>query len=266
MKKVLKISVISIFGLVALFFVLKAIRTFTIVDESTQIATDNFLITYKGIYNNEAEEIGRELEANYQRIRAELKDPEHEIINVFVHPNQEEFNKATGLMQSSANGTSHGPLEFHFIWTNWFNSIFPDDPKKTAVHEFTHCVQLNILIKDAIQTLAYEDEESFNTAFEKKFITDYPQWFWEAICTYQGNEVNTLSVKYGMRNNPSLQELNSSNQIYNVGYTIIEFLVNKWGKDKLPEFIRSYCDFENVLGVSEKEFEQAWQEYVEANY
>ena len=112
----------------------------------------------------------------------------------------------------------------------------------------------------------YEDEESFNAAFEKKFLSDYPQWFWEAICTYEARELNRISVKYGMRGNPTLQQLNSSNQIYNVGYTIIEYLVDKWGKDKLPEFVRSYCDFEKVLGTTETEFQSGWYKYVNENY
>ncbi len=266
MKKALRIAVFIIVCLASVFLVSKLIRTLTVVDELTRLQTDHFIITYHGIYEREAQEVGKELEANYERIRTELKDAEHDIIHVFVYANQEAFNKATGLLHSVANGTSRGPLEFHFIWTNWFNSIFPDNPRKTAVHEFTHCVQLNILIKDAIQTLEYEDEESFNTAFEKKFKTDYPQWFWEALCTYEANELNSISVKYGMRNHLTLQELNASNQIYNVGYTLIEFLVHKWGKDKLPEFLRSYCNFEKVLGVSEEEFEQGWREYVNRNY
>jgi hypothetical protein len=35
---------------------------------------------------------------------------------------------------------------------------------------------------------------------------------------------------------------------------------------KLPDFIKSYCDFEKVLGVSEKEFEKGWYQFVAANY
>jgi hypothetical protein len=266
MKKILKIAAFITAGLVTVFFASKTIRSFTVPNESAQLQTDHFTITYHGIYESEAQEVSAELEANYDRIREGLNDPEHDVIKVFIHPNQQEFNKATGLLHSSANGTSRGPLEFHFIWTNWFNSIFPDNPKQTAVHEFTHCVQLNILINEAIQTLNHEDEESFNAAFENKFSADYPQWLWEAISTYEAKELNTISVKYGMRGNPTLQELSSSNQVYNVGYTIIEYLVDKWGKNQLPELIRSYGDFKKVLGVSEADFEKGWHKYVNENY
>ena len=210
-------------------------------------ATDHFVISYHGIYQGEAQDIADNLEKHYDRIRTELGDPDHETIRVFVHPTQEDFNKGTGLSNSTANGTSRGPNEFHLIWTNWFNSIFPDDPIKTAIHEFTHCVQLNILIKDAQQELANIDKEDFEKAFEEKFINEYPQWFWEAICDYEAGIVNSVSVKYGMSKNPTLKSLNNSNQVYNVGYTIIEYIVEKWGKDKLPALITSYVDIEASL-------------------
>lgn len=81
-----------------------------------------------------------------------------------IHNNK--FNDATGL-NGNANGTSRGPNEFHFVWTNWFNSIFPDDPLKTALHEFTHCVQLNILIDKAKETIITQDRLTFDKEFEK---------------------------------------------------------------------------------------------------
>ena len=245
---------------------MKTIRALGVVDALTEIKSEHFIITYHGIYKDEAEEVAMVLEANYERIRTNLKDPEHDIINVFIHPTQEDFNRGTGLINSSANGTSRGPLEFHFLWTNWYNSIFPDNPVKTAIHEFTHCVQLNILIKGAMETMGDYEEENFNREFERIFMEKYPQWFWEAVCIYEAEEVNRLSVYYGMWNKPSLSSLDPSNQIYNVGYTIIEYIVEKYGKDKIPVLITSYMDIEGVLGVSAEEFEKGWHKFVEEKY
>jgi hypothetical protein len=116
-------------------------------------------------------------------------------------------------------------------------------------------VQLNILIKDAQKKWANEDNIDFDKRFEEKFLNEYPQWFWEALCDYEAGVVNKLSVNYGMSKNLRLKDLNNSNQIYNVGYTIIDYIVERWGKDKLPVLITSYVDIETILGVSESDFE-----------
>jgi hypothetical protein len=265
MKK-FRIVLLIVGGLTLSYFGAKITRSVSVMDEMTEWRTDHFVISYRGIYRSEARDIADSLEKNYDRIRTDLGDRDHEIIRVYVHPTQDDFNEGTGLLNSTANGTSRGPNEFHLIWTNWFNSIFPDDPIKTAIHEFTHCVQLNILIKQAQSEQAALDKGDFEKAFEKKFIEQYPQWFWEAVCDYEAGIVNRFSVKYAMRKKPTLKSLNNSNQIYNVGYTIIEYIVEKWGRDKLPALITSYVDIETVLNISEAEFEKGWTEFVDARY
>ena len=265
MKKLTIIFLILV-GLILLFFGAKMIRITSVEDQVTELRTDHFHISYHGIYKNEAQDMANNLESNYDRIRTNLNDPDHETIRVFVHPTQDDFNKGTGLLNSTANGTSRGPNEFHFVWTNWFNSVFPNDPIKTAIHEFTHCVQLNILIREAKKEIANREQDDFNRAFEEKFLKEYPQWFWEAICDYEAGIVNNISVKYGMGKSLTLQELNNSNQIYNVGYTIIEYIVETWGRDKIPMLITSYVDMEKVLKVSESEFEKGWTEFVSERY
>jgi hypothetical protein len=265
MKK-LRIVFLVFGGLIIAYFGLKRFRSISAADKLTELRTSHFLITYQGIYKEEAQDIADNLEENYERIRINLNDPDHDMIRVFVHATQTDFNRATGLPNSTANGTSRGPNEFHVIWTNWFNSFFPDDPIKTAIHEFTHCVQLNILIKEAQRAFGGVGNGDFDKIFEEKFINEYPQWFWEAICDYEACIVNSMSVKYGMKKNLTLRDLNRGNQIYNVGYTIIEYIVDKWGKDKLPVLITSYVDIKNVLGVSESDFEKGWVDFVNEKY
>jgi hypothetical protein len=262
----IKIIVLLVAGLIIVYFGVKIFRSISVVGNLAVLRTDHFVISYHGIYQEEAQNVADNLEENYERIRTNLNDPDHDTIRVFVHPTQIDFNKGTALLNSTANGTSKGPNEFHFIWTNWFNSVFPNDPIKTAIHEFTHCVQLNILIKEAQREWGNVHGGDFDKMFEEKFIKEYPQWFWEAICDYEAGMVNGMSVRYGMRKNITLKELNNSNQIYNVGYTIIEYIVEKWGKDKLPILITSYVDINSVLGISESDFEKGWTAFVDEKY
>jgi len=253
-------------GLIIVYLGTKTLRHFSVVGKLTELKTTHFILSYRGIYETEAHSVAKQLEENYSAIRTSLNDPDHEIISVYIYHTQAAFNKGTGLFNSHANGTSRGPNEFHLVWTNWFNSIFPDDPIKTAVHEFTHCVQLNILIHQAQLRISTKDTADFNASFETKFANEYPQWFWEALCDYEAGIVSKISIMYGMRTHPTLKSLNSSNQIYNVGYTIIEYIVSKWGKEKLPELISSYVNIEKVLHVSESEFEKGWIHFVSEKY
>ncbi|TRX25529.1 hypothetical protein FNW25_08795 [Flavobacterium franklandianum] len=80
-------------------------------------------MTYNGILESEAEDISKALELNYERIRTELKDPKHEKISVFIYPNQNDFNNATGIKNSNASGTSRGLLAFHLKYETWYNTI-----------------------------------------------------------------------------------------------------------------------------------------------
>jgi hypothetical protein len=266
LKKIFKIILVSIGCFAILFLVSFIVRKVRVESETQKLNSAHFAIQYIGILESEAKSISTALEFNYERIRTELKDPKHEKISVFIYPNQKDFNTATGLIKSKASGTSRGPLAFYLKHETWYNSILPQEMEKVAVHEFTHCVQLNILIQDALLKNGNKNSADFDKNFEKEFEKKYPQWFWEAICDYEAGIVNKSSVNYGMKSKPTLQELNNSNQIYNVGYTIIEYFVSKYGKDKLPEFIKSYGNFEKVIGVSEKEFESEWHKFVEEKY
>src|SRR3990170_8470716 len=116
MKK-LKIILLVFGGLIITYFVVKTFRSISVVDKLTELRTNHFVISYQGIHKEEAQDIADNLEENYDRIRINLNDPDHDTIRVFVHPTQTDFNKGTGLQNSAANGTSRGPNEFHFIWT-----------------------------------------------------------------------------------------------------------------------------------------------------
>ncbi|PXY45229.1 DUF6055 domain-containing protein [Flavobacterium hydrophilum] len=263
MKK--KKFLVLILGIIAVFFFSKMIRNFTVEQEIQTLKSEHFVISYGGIYKSDAEKISQNLEHNYSKIRTNLKDVKHEPVKVFVYGSHQKFSLATGLI-GNVNGTSRGPNEFHFVWTNWFNSVFPDDPLKTAVHEFTHCVQLNILIEKAKETIITQDRLNFDKEFDKKFAAEYPRWFWESISIFEAGEVNSLSVKYAKSKNLTLEELNHSNQIYNIGYTIIEYITQKWGKDMLPKLIASFGNIEKTLNISTQEFEKGWIAFLNEKY
>jgi hypothetical protein len=265
-KNVSRLVLFALISLTLVFVIALVFRLMSVEKGSKTIKSAHFDVIYSGILRAEAENISKVLEQNYERVRQDLADPKHDKITVFIHSNQDEFNLATGLVNSKANGTSRGPVVFHLKYETWFNAIFPPEMEKVAVHEFTHCVQLNVLIQDALSRTKAVDSTDFDKNFEMKFEKEYPQWFWEALCDFEAGMVNAASVKYGMSGNPTLKELNNSHQIYNVGHSIIAYFVSKYGKEKLPDFMKSYGNFEQTLGITEKEFESGWYKFVSENY
>jgi len=256
---------VIILGIIVVFFFSRMARNYTVSHKTQMLKSEHFIISYNGIYKSEAEKVSKHLENNYAQIRENLKDVKHDLIKVFVYGSQYKFNVATGLKEN-VKGTSRGPNEFHFVWTNWFNSLFPDDPLKTALHEFTHCVQLNILIDKTKETIITQDRRTFEKEFDKNFAAEYPRWLWESISIFEAGEVNSLSVKYAKSKNLTLEDLNHSNQIYNIGYTIVEYLTQKWGKDMLPKLIASFGNIEKTLNITTEEFEKGWIAFLEEKY
>jgi len=67
-----------------------------------------------------------------------------------------------------------------------------------------------------------------------------------------------------------LQQLNvdpnSGRQIYELGYVLGEFIVDRYGRAALRRLIQTNADLPGVLGVPAAEFERAWQTYVRQRY
>lgn len=216
------------------------------------ITSEHFELS--GIETQQVQEVLEQLKSSYDRIGRDLKTQPAEHIQVFVYANRWAYGRATGHW--TAGGNPEGPETIHVLW----------DGKNTgqnAVHEFAHTVTLKLLIDQEPQPLD-------SAKFDKKFAT-LPVWLWEAVAIYEANQAhNPLSFQY-MRNGqyPSLQELNQRSKgakIYDVGYTLVEFIENKWGHDKLIKLILEYGNVQKVLDVSEDEFSKQWNEFVRAKY
>jgi hypothetical protein len=119
-----------------------------------------------------------------------------------------------------------------------------------ATHEFAHIVSLYL-----------------NPGFANN-----PRWLWEATALYENGELvdpRTLGYMTGGRP-PTLQTLNSdisaNTQVYEVGYTLAEFVVETYGRDALLRLIRSSGDLATVLGLTPAEFERDWYAFVRARH
>ena len=91
MKK-LKILLFAFAVLIISYFGLMTFRSISVEDKLTELRTEHFIISYQGIYKGEAQAVADNLEKNYDRIRIDLNDPDHDTIRVFVHSTQTDFH------------------------------------------------------------------------------------------------------------------------------------------------------------------------------
>ena len=105
LKKFFKLILLSIGCFAILFFVSFIVRKVRVESETQKLNSAHFEVHYTGILEGEAESISTVLEFNYGRIRTELEDPKDGKISVYIHPNQNDFNKNNrlGKQQSERN-------------------------------------------------------------------------------------------------------------------------------------------------------------------
>lgn len=203
------------------------------------------------------EDLAEALEENYLRITTELENDLDFKVKVHVYKDIDTFHKAIG--QSAAPNWVVGAA-----YGNGIQMVSPLNPGgshdyqsliQVVVHEFTH-----VVINNTVQP-----------------GTIVPMWLHEGVAMYEAKQRNQLykAGKWVKRNKiPSIDTLESyssyesmdDNQIYPFSYTLVEYIINEYGIEKLNMFIRSPSDYSSAFGVDKDEFEQDWKDYLKRKY
>lgn len=223
-----------------------------------EIKTRHFTLLFsRGIDTAEIIELANALEDNYSRIANDLKTQPSDNLETNIYAQRWRYVKATGNW--SASGNIEGISKLHFVEQAWGES----DNKKVAVHEFAHTVTLKLLLDNETQPV---DSKSF----DKRFST-FPTWLWEAISVYEATQfVDPKTLPYlNNGQHPGISELNDrlkGGKIYSCGYTIIEYILAKYGQDNFIKLIKNYGDLQNTFNVTDDQFCKEWYEFVKENY
>jgi hypothetical protein len=192
--------------------------------------------------------LSRALDENYERIAEDLRVPDLPVITVQIWSDEDAYQDAMeqtlGMRFPGSRGYVTGDQEMQLLYHRRLSA------QKEAVHEFAHVVSLNL-----------------NPEFGNN-----PRWLWEATAMYVAQEKRNLSeINYlQARDFPTLAELNedfnSGRNIYDVGYLLIEYIVETWNHDTFVALISANGNIEAVLNVTEAEFDAGWRAYVERKY
>lgn len=200
-------------------------------------------------------DLSKVLEKNYMRITKNLKTKFSKKISVLIYPNIESFHEAI-FLPNAPDWTvgAAGINELKMVSPSNPGSIHTYESLMLAiVHELVHTTVLNIR--------------------KAKGLVGLPKWLNEGYAFYEASQMTEnmrKTVKSNSQKNPlTWAQLNRANTTvfgeingYAVSTSIIEFLIQRYGLDNLIELIISPENIEAIYGLSKKQLEKQWLQYL----
>lgn len=252
MKKLKKTLLIILILLVAVFIIVY------IPENRIKIQTKHFTFRFGStVDTTEITELSKALERSYLRIGNDLKTIPADNIETNIYAQRWRYIKETNNWGGSGN--IEGISKLYFVEQAWGEA----DNKKVAVHEFAHTVTLKLLLDHESQPVNSKD-------FDKKFST-FPIWLWEGISVYEAQQFVEPKTLPFLNNGqyPNISELNSrikGGKIYSCGFTIIEYILFKYGQNNLIRLIQNYGNVKTTFNVTEEQFCKEWYEFLKTKY
>lgn len=169
-------------------------------------------------------------------------------ITIKLYPSIEIFHKSVN-MQNANNwmvGTVWGMDEFRMV-----SPLSPNLPisykvmtEILPVHEFTHIVTMRL-------------------ADPRKI----PYWLWEGIALYYAGQKTDLRQLIKNQNQlPDFKSLNNFQNAFTFGYSLVECIINNWGKDSIPNLLKNDGNIESVFEIESDQFIVMWMNFIQLNY
>lgn len=204
--------------------------------------TAHFTFTYDARDASTIPSYVEAVEREYPRIVADLGIGSMPLVSIHLYRDHAALEAAVapvvGAIPSWATGLATAVDQIHAVTTIGATNL---------VHEFAHCGSIRI----------------------NPGIPNHPRWLWETVAIYEaGQSVNPRTLPYMVAGSPpAFATLNGFDNtlIYDVGYTIGEFIVARGGLPALAALVAS-GDVQTTLGVTLPEFERAWLAFVRDRY
>jgi len=101
-------------------------------------------------------------------------------------------------------------------------------------------------------------------------IPNNPRWLWESVAIYEsGQSVDLRGLAYMTALQPpsfaAMSTLDNT-RVYEVGYSIAEFVVGRWGRRGLIDLVAANGDTVAGVGVAQSQFERDWFAFARQRY
>jgi len=210
-----------------------------------RLETAHFRLMTDAAPDGVLQEVAGRLEAELPRVQSDLEVSATSVFTVRVFQDDgawlAEVQRYIGRRIDTA-GYVTGPGELRVLAVS--------EVARNATHEMAHCLSLYV-----------------NPRFANN-----PRWLWESVALWENGElVDPRTLDYMVAGRPpTLDELSAdvaaSRQVYEVGYTIGEFVVARGGREALVRLVRANGDTRAVLGLDARAFEEAWYAFVRERY
>jgi hypothetical protein len=215
-------------------------------------ASAHFAFQYTTLDAGNIATIAAAVESQYARIIADLGVGAMPTVHVTLYLDHAAMVAATqavaDFIPASASGLVTAEDQIHLMSPNAPAWGPFDRMLSNLVHELAHCVSLHVNPR----------------------IANNPRWLWESVAIYEsGQSVDLRTVGYMTAlAPPSFESLNSfdNSRVYEVGYSIGEFVVSRWGQRALRDLITGNGDTAAVLHLSLADFHRDWFAFVRERY
>jgi len=221
----------------------------------SEFSSENFTFYSKKQDEKVLEELSLTLESNYLRITKNMDTSFDSKIDVLIYPDLKAFHRAINYPEAPdwvVGAASKNELKMVSPLNPGSEHSY-ESLMEAIVHELTHTVVLN---------------------FRKQGLAGLPNWLNEGYAYYEAgqlteNELQTIQSNLLNNKLPSWQDLKNANPFqfgdmggYGISATIIEFLVESYGVEKLKQYIIEPENVEKTYKMSEKDLELMWLEYL----
>jgi hypothetical protein len=206
--------------------------------------TAQFRITYTSQDPSAVATIAAAADAEAPRILGELGMTGMPEVRVTYYASHSAMADAVrpivGALPSFASGLVTSARDIHLVWVA---PASPDALRQASTrlaHEFSHCVTLQ----------------------RNASAANNPRWLWETLAIYTARDRSDPSrltaVLAGSR--PTLTQLNSFDTtiVYDVGFSLGEYIVDQRGLEVLRALMMSNGDTRAVLGLATDDFLDQW--------
>ena len=205
-----------------------------------QLTSTYFQFTYPAADAESVRSIAAAADTGVPGIIAELGANEMPHVRVTYYQSQSAMADAVrpivGSIPSFASGLVTSSRDIHLV----VSTEVIARRTTTLLHEFAHCVSLH----------------------RNPSIANNPRWLWETLAIYaardRSNAPRLAAALAGPQ--PTFPQLNSFDNtlIYDVGFSLGEFIVERGGIDALRALLISNGNTNAALGLSLDEFLAAW--------